>query len=109
MPEKFEKSKFVFNFRSLISGAVPRANLRRQIFMTRAEVWAKNWAKFWTNISGHFWASFAVQSDTPKLLPKFLTPCLARTPLAEVSKFHLCELLGLGAPKKSLLANDCSK
>ena len=37
------------------------AKLRRQMFMTRAEVWAKDWAKY----SAHFRASFAVQNDPP--------------------------------------------
>ena len=46
----------------------PRTKLRRQIFVTQAEVWANNWAKF----SGHFCASFAVQNDPPKFLLKLL-------------------------------------
>ena len=54
----------------------PRAKSRRQIFMTPVEVWAKNWAKnwakFWAKFSGHVRASFAVQNDPPKFLPKFL-------------------------------------
>ena len=50
----------------------PRAKLRRRIAMTRAEVWAKNWAKFWAKFSGHFRVSFAVQSDPPRFLQKFL-------------------------------------
>ena len=52
----------------------PRAKLRRQILRTWVEVWAKNlaksYAKLLTNISGHFRASFAVQNDRPKFLPK---------------------------------------
>ena len=70
----------------------PRAKLRRQIFMTRAEVWAKNWAKF----SAHFRASFAVQND-PQIFSQnssqFITPCL----VVEILKFLLRELLGFGA------------
>ena len=53
----------------------PRAKLRRQIVMTRAEVWAKNWANF----SAHFRASFAVQNDPQIFSPnssQFITPCL---------------------------------
>ena len=69
----------------------PGAKLRRQIFMTRAQVWAKNWAKF----SAHFRASFAVQND-PQIFSQnssqFITPCL----VAENLKFHLRELLGFG-------------
>ena len=48
----------------------PRAKLRRLTFMTQVEVLAKNWAKIWTNISGHFHASLAVQNDLPKFPPK---------------------------------------
>ena len=73
----------------------PRAKLRRQIFMTRAEVWAKNWAKNWAKFSEHFRASFAVQND-PQIFSQnpsqFITPCL----VAEILKFHLRELLGFG-------------
>ena len=62
----------------------PRANLRRQIFMTQAEVWAKNWAK----CSAHSRASFAVQND-PQIFSqnssRFITSCL----VAENLKFHL--------------------
>ena len=54
--------------------------MQRQIFMTRAEVWA------------HFRASFAVQND-PQIFSQnssqFITPCL----VAENLKFHLRELL----------------
>ena len=32
-----------------------------------------------------------------------LTPCLVRSPVAEISKFQLRELLGLGAPNKKCL------
>ena len=52
-----------------------RAKLRRHIFMTRAEVWVKNWAKF----SVHFCASFAVQNDPQIFSQKssqFITACL---------------------------------
>ena len=73
----------------------PRAKLRRQIFMVRAEVWAKNWAKNWAKFSAHFRASFAVQND-PQIFSQnssqFITPCL----VAENLKFHLRELLGFG-------------
>ena len=57
--------------------------------MTRAEVWAKNWAKF----SAHFRASFPVQND-PQIFSQnssqSITPCL----VAENMKFR--ELLGFG-------------
>ena len=60
--------------------------MRRQIFMTRAE----NWAKF----SAHFRVSFVAQSD-PQIFSQnssqFITPCL----VADIIKFHLCELLGV--------------
>ena len=73
----------------------PRAKLRRQMFMTRAEVWAKNWAKNWAKFSAHFRASFPVQND-PQIFSQnssqFITPCL----VAEIIKFHLPEFLGLG-------------
>ena len=77
----------------LLRLSFPRAKLRRQIFMTRAEVWAKNWAKNWAKISAHFCASFAVQND-PQIFSQnssqFITLCL----VAEILKFHLRELLG---------------
>ena len=79
---------------NLLRLTFPRAKLRRQIFMTRAEVWAKNWAK----ISAHFRASFAVQNDPQIFSPnsfQFITPCL----VAEILKFHLRELLGFGAAR----------
>ena len=76
----------------------PRAKLRRQIFMTRAEVWAKNWAKNWAKFSAHFRASFALQND-PQIFSRnssqFITPCL----VAEILKFLLRELLGFGGHK----------
>ena len=78
----------------------PRAKLRRQIFMTWADVWAKNWAKNWAKISAHFRASFAVQND-PQIFSQnssqFITPCLE----AEILKFHLRELLGFWGRKYS--------
>ena len=65
--------------------------------VTRAEVWAKNWAKF----SAHFRASFAVQND-PQIFSQnssqFITPCL----VAEDLKFYLRELLGFGGRKKKV-------
>ena len=64
--------------------------------MTRAEVWVKNCAKNWVNFSTGFRASFAVQNDPQIFSPNsspFITPCL----VAEILKFHLCELLGLRA------------
>ena len=74
----------------------PRAKLRRQIFTTRAEVWAKNWAKF----SAYFRASFAVQND-PQIFSQnssqFIAPCL----VTEIIKFYLPVLLGLGGSKNS--------
>ena len=67
--------------------------------MTRAEVWAKNWAKNWEKYSAHFRASLALQND-PQIFSQnssqFITPCL----VAEISKFHLRELLGFGGNKK---------
>ena len=82
----------------------PRAKYRRQIFMTRAEVWAKNWAKF----SAHFRASFAVQND-PQIFSQnssqFITPCL----VAENLKFHLHELLGFGGRKISDICSTFSR
>ena len=84
--------------RGVLRLTFPRAKLRRQIFMTRAEVWAKNWAKNWAKFSAHFRASFAVQND-PQIFSQnssqFITPCL----VAENLKFHLHELLGFGGPQ----------
>ena len=68
--------------------------MRRQCFLTRAEVWAKNWANF----SAHFRASFAVQNDSHIFSPnssQFITPCL----VAEIFKFLLRGLLGFGGRK----------
>ena len=62
--------------------------------MTRAEVWAKNWAKF----SAHFRASFAVQHD-PEIFSQnssqFITPCL----VAAILKGILRELLGFSGTR----------
>ena len=71
----------------------------RQIFMTRAEVWAKKWAKNWANFSAYFRASFAVQNDPQIFSPnssQFITPCL----VVEILKFLLRELLGFGGHKR---------
>ena len=81
----------------------PTAKLQRQMFMTWAEVraknLAKNWAKYWTNLSGHFRASRAVQPNgSSTFLPKFLPTCHS---MSCISKLHLRELLGLGVPKTS--------
>ena len=50
------------------------------------------------NFSAHFRASFAVQNE-PQIFSQnssqFITPCL----VAEILKFHLCELLGFWAPR----------
>ena len=82
-----------------------RAKLRRQMFMTRAEVWAKNWAKNWVKFSAHFRASFAVQND-PQIFSQnssqFITACL----VAEILKFHLRELLGFGG--RNVTSNEKS-
>ena len=68
--------------------------------MPRAEVWAKNWAKF----SAHLRAAFAAQND-PQIFARnssqFITPCL----VAENLNFHLLELLGFGAAIKALTNN----
>ena len=45
--------------------------LLRQIFMTRVEVWVKDWAKNLVKFSGHVCASFAVRNDPAK--PKILS------------------------------------
>ena len=48
--------------------------------------------------SAHFRASFAVQNGPPifsQSSSQFITPCL----VAEISNFHLCELLGFGGRK----------
>ena len=74
--------------------------MRRQIFMTQAEVWAKNWAKNWAKISAYFRASFAVQNDPQIFSPnssQFFTPCL----VVEILKFLLHELLGFGGHKEA--------
>ena len=79
----------------------PRAKLRRQIFESSKslgeDLGAKKWAKNWTKLCGHFRALFAVQKDPPKVTPKVITP----RSVAEISKSHLREVLGLGGPKTS--------
>ena len=70
-----------------------RAKLLQLIFMNQAENWAKN--------SAHPRASSAVQNDPSRFLPKFL-PIVTPRLVAEMSKFHLRELLGLGGPKDVL-------
>ena len=81
-------------FSDLLCLTFLRAKLRRQIFMTRAEVWAKSWAKY----SAHFRASICCAETTTNLLPnssQFITPCL----VAEISKFHFRKLRGFGGHK----------
>ena len=59
-----------------ITPDIPQSEIAATNFFDRAKFsaknWAKNGAKFWTKISGHFRASCAVQNDPPKFLPKFL-------------------------------------
>ena len=66
---------------------LPQSEIAATNFMTQAEVWAKNRAKF----SVYFRASFAVQND-PQIFSQnssqFVTPCL----VAEIFKFYLPEL-----------------
>ena len=55
-----------------ITPDIPQSEIAATNFYDRATVWAKNWAKFWMIISGHFRASRAVQKHPSKFLPKFL-------------------------------------
>ena len=67
----------------------------------QAKNWAKNLGKSLDEISRRFRSSCAVQNDHQNFSPnssQFITPCLLAAPVAEISKFHLRELLGLGAP-----------
>ena len=80
---------------------IPQSEIAARNFYDRAKFgaknWAKNWAKFWANFLGHFRASCAV---LPKFPSQFITPCLVTALVVEISKFHLRELLGLGAPNQ---------
>ena len=58
----------------------------------------ENLGEISVKFSGHFHASFAVQTDPPNFSQnssKFITPCL----VAEASKLHLPELLAFGGRK----------
>ena len=69
--------------------------LRRQIFEPGPQNWAKKLAKNWAKFSGNVRALFALQNDPPNFSQnssEFITPRL----VAEISKFHLREVLGLG-------------
>ena len=94
--QTMQSMRCLLNFQEqpLLRLTFPRAKLRRQIFMTRAEVWAKNWAK----CSAHFRASFAVQND-PQIFSQNSSQCITPRLVAENSKFHLRELLGFGGRK----------
>ena len=81
-----------FAFSVILRLTFPRAKLRRQIFMTRAEELGEELGE---EFSAHFRASFAVQNDTQifsQNSSQFITPCL----VAEILQFHLRELLGFG-------------
>ena len=66
------------------------------LYDSGAEVWAKNCVK----IPWHFRASFTVQNG-PQTSSEFVTPCL----VADISKSHLRELLGLGGASPSAAFN----
>ena len=69
--------------------------------MTPVEVWGKNCEKNWAKFSGrnflgmfvlHLLCRTAHQNFSPNS-SQFITQCLVTTPVAEISKFHLRELL----------------
>ena len=83
---------------SILWQTFSRAKLQRQILISRVEVRAEIGRRIGQNVSEHFRASLAVQSDPPSFslsFSQFITPCL----VAAKSKFHLRELLGLGGPR----------
>ena len=63
---------------SYITPNNPQSEIAATKFLSSAEVWGKNWTKQWVKnwviceIFWHFRASFVVQNDPPKFLPKFL-------------------------------------
>ena len=84
----------------------PRAKLRRQMFMT----WRNSGRRIGRNFGQTFLGIFVLhvlcrtthRNFSPHSSP-FITPCLVTAPVVEISKFHLRELLGLGAP------NSCQR
>ena len=76
----------------------PRAKLRRQIFTTGRN----SGRRIGRNFLGIFVLHALCRTPHQNLSPnssQFITPCLVTAPVAEISKFHLRELLGLGRPK----------
>ena len=82
---------------------IPQSEIAATIFYDRAKSWAKNWAKFCTNFSGRIFVLHALCRTTHQNFSpnssQFITPCLVMALVAEMSKFHLRKLLGLGTPK----------
>ena len=95
--------------REMLQPTFPRAKLGVTNFdeLGRSEG-AKLGEDFWAKFSGHFRASFAVQNEPPNFSQnssQFITPCL----VADISKFHLRELLGFGGPQETILGEPLSQ
>ena len=81
----------------------PRAKLRRQIFMTGRRIGRRIGRNFGRIFLGVFVLHLLCRKTHQIFSPnssQFITPCLVTAPVTEISKFHLRELLGLGAPKR---------
>ena len=81
----------------------PRAKLQRQIFSV-GEKPGEKLGEILGEILGAF-SCFArcaeLRKNFSQKSPQFITPC----PANEMSKFHLCELLGLGGVLANVAAN----
>ena len=90
-------------FREFVTSDIPQSEIAATNFYDRAKSWAKSWAKnFGRTFLGIFVLHLLCRATHQNFSPnssQFITPCLVRTPVAEFSKFHLRELLGLGASK----------
>ena len=98
-------SRFLFSptaFGQYLMPDIPQSEIAATRFFTRAQVWEKNWAKnrvkYWANISGYFRASFAVQSDPPKFLPKLSLYVLSGVLCLKSQNFISASFWGLGRP-----------
>ena len=90
----------------------PRAKLRQRICMTPGRRIGRGIGRnFGQNYLGIFVLHIlcrATHQNFSQNSSQFVTPCLVSTPVAEISKFHLRELLGFGAPD-SLGASKSSR
>ena len=93
-----KKGNSVLNFGSLKALWIAMGQVLSPLIQARLKISRENGMKRSSvRARGHFCALFAVQNDPPNVFQPsspYITPHL----VAEMSKFHLRELLGLGSP-----------